>query len=818
MSDGMTAEQIKLEKTMIETAVKNYRAELEKAKENKTFGCTNISVKLISEILDKFSSAVNFYVKAKPMTIASIVIKRFEDIDTVAFIASRIIFNSLWSEISLQSVYQAVGQAMEYEYKMRKYKEENYRYYKTIQDDLNKRCAKPIRKKTITSIVFKKRLNFHLEKWSVTEKFQAGQILVNLFVQTTHLAEFEDIFRKNKHIKILVPTEKLVLWTEKIRGKMEVMQPLFLPMVCKPKDWISIFEGGYISPYMRKNKLIKNDDREYLIKLEKTDMPMVYDAINHLQSSEWQINRKLLAVVKALWEQGGNIAKLPPRNDEELIPFPYPEKLKNDIYTDNEALVVGKWKRDTYEIHKRNVRNRSLRLSTVQILDIAEKFQKYDKIWFPYQMDFRGRLYPMPVLLQPQGNDLAKSLLHFAEGKETDEHSINWLKIHGANLYGYDKDSYEKRIEWVENKHSEIQSYAENPLENRGWAKADKPFQFLAFCFEYSEYLSNPKGFKTHIPVLLDGTCNGLQHYSALLRDSAGGRAVNLINSEKPNDIYSTVADNLKAKLELISSSDEYSNNDKAMAKSWLDLGINRKLTKRPVMVLPYGGTILSCREYISEYMTDNYKLDYLQAHFNLSENPSECVFKSSAWLGQKLWAAIQETICSATRAMTYIRKIAKTVTKKNKYLEWQTPAGLLVRQGYNLRKRKEIKTELYGRILKTNVNIDERYLDSKRQLNGICPNFIHSMDAACLMLYIVKCKKAGVKNIMTVHDCYGTYASDTDISAKNLREAFVEIYKMPVLENFANDISGDDENIIQTPEKGDLNIEDVLQSSYFFN
>lgn len=102
------------------------------------------------------------------------------------------------------------------------------------------------------------------------------------------------------------------------------------------------------------------------------------------------------------------------------------------------------------------------------------------------------------------------------------------------------------------------------------------------------------------------------------------------------------------------------------------------------------------------------------------------------------------------------------------------------------------------------------------------CPNFIHSLDAACLMLYLVKCKKENIDSFITVHDCYGTLAPDTDMSAKLLREAFVEIYRQPILENFTEDVlSGlelNEEEIPEIPEKGSLDIEEVLNSDYFFN
>lgn len=855
---SLVEQQIEIEKKMTQCSIDNYRRELERAKQSKTFGCTSVATKLISRILDDYSNKIREYLddyskgKAVRSTLAADVISRLNNVEVVAYLTSKIILNSMWARIPTQAMYKAIGQAIEDEFKMREFKSENAHYYKTIQEDLNRRGAKANRKKNITTGVFNKRLDFHLDRWTVTEKFQTGLVLTHLFVESTGLVEYEDVFKKNKHLKILIPTQELVNWTENMNEKLELMQPLFLPMVCQPKEWTSILEGGYISPYLKKNKLIKNNSRDYLKKLETARMPIVYEAINHLQNTQWQINKRVLDVVKALWEEGRAVAELPDREDEPLIPYPYPDrgKASEENWSEEEIEIIKKWKRDTYEIHKRNVQKRSVRLLVSQIIRIASQFAAYDTIWFPHQMDFRGRLYPIPVLLQPQGTDLSKGLLHFARGKPVDNESIKWLQIHGANVYGYDKESYEKRIDWTKSRSSEILSYAENPLLNRGWTEADKPFQFLAFCFEYRDYLSNPESFRTHIPIQLDGTCNGLQHYSALLRDPVGGSAVNLVNTEKPSDIYAKVAERLEEKLKEIKNekcicTDDNSNfvdsntnsrnfnqnrntgsnnhlNYQVCATHWLDLGINRKLTKRPVMVLPYGGTMLSCREYIQEYLTDNYSPNFIWKHFEVGENPTDCIFKVSVWLSKYLWESIQETLKAATVGMDYLRKIARIITKEKQYIEWLTPAGLLVRQAYASRKKKEIKTELYGSILKTTVNLDLETLDTQRQLNGICPNFIHSLDASCLMLYLIKCKKANIDSFMTVHDCYGTLAPDTTMSAKLLRDAFVEIYRQPILENFTEDVlSGleiNEEEIPEIPEKGSLDIEEVLNSDYFFN
>lgn len=70
----------------------------------------------------------------------------------------------------------------------------------------------------------------------------------------------------------------------------------------------------------------------------------------------------------------------------------------------------------------------------------------------------------------------------------------------------------------------------------RWWAGAEKPWQCLAACIEVRDALAsgNPEAFRSRLPVQMDGSCNGLQHYAALGRDSTGGAAVNLRPATRP--------------------------------------------------------------------------------------------------------------------------------------------------------------------------------------------------------------------------------------------------------------------------------------------
>ena len=151
-------------------------------------------------------------------------------------------------------------------------------------------------------------------------------------------------------------------------------------------------------------------------------------------------------------------------------------------------------------------------------------------MYFPHNIDFRGRAYPIPPHLNHIGDDLSRGLLQFAAEKPLGETGLRWLKIHLANLYGFDKGSFEERVQFTQDHMEDVIDSAERPLEGKGWwAKADDPWQCLAACKELTKAIQSgdPEGYKSALPVHQDGTCNGLQHYAALGGDMQGARQVN---------------------------------------------------------------------------------------------------------------------------------------------------------------------------------------------------------------------------------------------------------------------------------------------------
>jgi DNA-directed RNA polymerase len=187
-------------------------------------------------------------------------------------------------------------------------------------------------------------------------------------------------------------------------------------------------------------------------------------------------------------------------------------------------------------------------VQTSLIYSLAARYNKFDKFYFVYTVDWRGRIYASQSLLNPQGVDFAKGLLEFAEGAtinpQTDLEAMKWLKINIANKYGLDKKPFQERIEWVDSNTELLLQIAENPSNTGLWEDTDKPFQFLASVLEYAEYLKAPdKPFITRQPIHMDGTCNGLQHFSALLMDKEAGALVNMVPNDAPKDIYSYITE-----------------------------------------------------------------------------------------------------------------------------------------------------------------------------------------------------------------------------------------------------------------------------------
>ncbi|KAJ3527013.1 hypothetical protein NM688_g8184 [Phlebia brevispora] len=366
----------------------------------------------------------------------------------------------------------------------------------------------------------------------------------------------------------------------------ETLHPRHLPMLIKPKPWLSHDQGGYL--YNKTAAMRYKDSQEQLSYLKEAsalgNLELVYASLDVLGTTPWQINRDIFNVVLEVWNLGKRLGKLPPAEFDE------PEPEKPEAYdSDPKARNIYLMRMKQYLNDKAN--NHSDRCNVNYKIEIARTFLG-DTIYMPHNLDFRGRAYPIPPHLNHIGDDLSRGLLKFGEAKPLGETGLRWLKIHLANLYGYDKGTFEERVQFVHDHLADIYDSADHPLDGQGWWQhADDPWQCLATCKELKAALesSNPTTFLSNLPVHQDGTCNGLQHYAALGGDARGARQVNLSVTDKPSDVYTYVADMVQEEIKA-----DVAKGDKTAIL--LDGKIARKVVKQTVMTTVYGVTYIAAR------------------------------------------------------------------------------------------------------------------------------------------------------------------------------------------------------------------------------
>lgn len=719
-----------------------------------------------------------------------------------AYLTMRRMINAVSGRMKTTAFAVELGGDLEEELEYRDFKKTHPKLFKAVAEQVKTSSSDHYRS-TVLHLA-RRRSGVADKGWDKETKLKIGVKLMEMAIESTGLVEINTVQEGPNHtVHYLMGTPKTLEWLEKQHGHCQVLSPLYLPMVCKPNPWVAPKVGGYMTV---KLDMVKTPNKNYLEELAHVDMPIVYGALNSLQNTGWRINKRIMEVMQQLWERGGDRAGLPPKEGRPIPPKPH------DIDTNEESLKA--WKKKAKPVYNWNHRNMSKVIGMAQKLWVAEKFAPFEEFFYVWTLDWRGRAYPVGTFVHPQSDDTGKSLLEFSQGKPLGETGAAWLAVQLANTWGNDKVSFDDRIQWTQDNTSMILGCAFDPLVNREWMDADSPFGFLAACFEWAGYKMMGTAYVSHLPIQVDGSCNGLQNFSAMLLDEIGGRATNLIPSEKPQDIYGLVA----AEANKIIDEDWHVRNT---TEAEVFLGrITRKLTKRNTMTMPYSVTQFGMKDQLLEEFRkladDGKPLDYLGCD----------EFACAGYLAGVNYKAIGKVVVAARNAMDWLKEVAKIAASDALPVVWTNPAGMPIQQNYQATTGKRIELTVGGKVTKFTIQVDGKKLDGRKQAAGIAPNFVHSCDSGHMMRTLVKALDAGITSFSFIHDSYGTHACDMTDLAAILREAFVEQYSEGILERFREEIieqlalSGSNELIAKIPAippKGTLDLEAVKDSQYFF-
>lgn len=487
-----------------------------------------------------------------------------------------------------------------------------------------------------------------------------------------------------------------------------------------------------------------------------------------------------------------------------MRPQHIPEDLPISSMGDEDKAAITTWRKAAAEAYSRNAIRMSKRVAFAQKVWVAEHFAAEPVIYYPMQIDTRGRIYTVPTEVGPQSDDLGKALVQFADRKPLGEGGAYWLAVHVANCYGVDKVTFDERVQWVaDNEELILEVAIQGSDRPELWADADSPWQFLAACCEWAGYILSGRSddFESALPIGMDGTCSGLQHFSAALRDAEGGQQVNLLPTGKVEDLYSAVAARVNLRLNGSTCADNL--------LVWRGK-VDRKIVKQPCMTYAYSATVAGMRGQI---------LNALKGKAD-GDKPEGDDYLNALALAPLVRECIEDTVVAAAGAMRWLQQIAGLLTDLGLDIRWMSAAGLPVTQSERKVRERQVSVWYMGKRFMPQLASHTEVLDKLRQRSAVAPNWVHSQDASHLMMVVNDMWELGVTDFAMIHDSFGVHACHVERLHQSIREKFVELYSVDRLRQVREhvlDVVPEGTDVPELPAYGSLNLSEVLESEYFF-
>jgi DNA-directed RNA polymerase len=637
--------------------------------------------------------------------------------------------------------------------------------------------------------------------WSVTEREGVGRLVFEAVINAGVIETYNVPKSRGQSWVALRATEVIAEYIERMGNNLRafVMYP---PMLVAPREHSvdTLFSGAsYITEGMAhlsgtvKMRSRRRDHRDWV--RDNMDST-VLAAANKAAQQPYTIDTHTACLLRDLYREGvyNGVCGIPSKDPIEPPEYPLPADWSRE---DPELMEQhDAWKATARQSYADEIVRKSHVIEFNQTLKYLREYQG-DTLYFPTYFDWRGRLY-FRSRINPQSADFVKAVLQFANKKKLGVRGLYWLKGHVATCYGYDKKHPDARAVWADENIDLIRDAVANHVDSDFFRGADSPWCFYVAARELVAALDSgaPTEWESGIPVAMDATCSGMQHLSAILRDPVGGLFTNLVPNKgfEKEDIYAGVA---AVALSCIQKDKEHL----AQAQFWLNAGVFRADAKRPVMTYVYGGTLMSCTEYVFLSMQE-------RALLGTGEFSQ---FKLASYLSRHLRNGIEMAVPSSAECMRYLRHLAGLMPD-GEAMRWITPAGFPVLHHYPKEEVVRLKLNALGIDLNF-TRFDDSQLNRAKCVNGIAPNFVHSLDSAHLVRVIL----AFAGCIVPIHDSFATHAADVDEMHRVLRHEFVDMYLVhDPLAVLTAVVQAYREEQIVMPQKGTLDIKQVRDSVFF--
>jgi len=706
------------------------------------------------------------------------------------------LFNNAGEDNTYTWVAQQVGQAVE---QVRQFecirKGDNHYFHKALAHIPNMTKSRfRLMKRNYTGEIHRMRFK---------EVLSIGSKLTELAIEHTNLFDYKKYYSRGNFVTEVVLSHEVRKAIETAHEEQSLLIPAYMPMVIPPVPWESETGGGYL--YLQSTAVksvvgLKNDE---LRRLRAPHIQPVLDALNTLSQTEWKLDHENLECLKAIYYKGGGRAGVPEVDPKEMPPLP------PDFDTNTESRK--QWIYEAATIHKHNAKLVGQRRLVKSQINVGQTMQntKVDKFYYTWEADFRMRMYPRSVQLSPQASDSGRGCLLFAQGVPLGEHGRKWLAVGLANSMGHDKVSFSKRVSFVESKAASIKQWVDNPMRYTGWMTMDEPFQGLQFARDWVKSIGCETTYVSHVPVGLDGSCNGMQHFSALSRDPQGAKYTNLTYTEDPESLYIEIADAVNeavnADCRVMPKFDEEGDLNACFA--WQGK-VNKQLVKAPTMTKPYGVTSFG----VIDQLCDAIKETGIELEGHQGKNMK--------YMLTCVGIGLREAAQPAVIIMDWLRQVAMIAARANKPLVWNNPDGVPIIQEYPNFADSRVYTAFHSMTWNNPERRDHKCpMSVHKNANSISPNFIHPLDAAHMIRTLRVGVAAGITQYRMIHDSYGVHAGHCHVFHPIIRQTFTDLHRVNWLQKFAEDIVvSTGQELPPIPEVGNFDIEEILKSEFLFH
>ena len=545
-----------------------------------------------------------------------------------------------------------------------------------------------------------------------------------------------------------------------------------MPMLEAPLDWK--FEDGKISGGYREYQYEMIRVKKKYLNYGKYS-ENIYSSLNYIQKQPWRVNEDLLKYIES-------DLRMPVKEDFIGTVYPESEDCMFGVKINEEGhglkeLELAKIKLarkefqqvvDLYQAEVKDFESAMGKYRAVKMaVEIAHSY-KGKTIYFPHSYDSRGRIYPLPVGLTPQGSDAVKALLEYDSGEVLNRDGAQWAFAYLASLYGDDKLHFDKRVQrGIE-------------LINADYKDADEPYQFLSHQIELKKIVEDPSAeFKGR--VHLDACNSGSQFTSALAGDLAGCLATNVIPTINEDgictrqDAYLLVS---KKSIELckVVLQGVLTNEDREIYELLLSLleKSGRKICKTPVMVSNYGGTAGGR----ADMLYDMFRELGIERKFITQHN----AIKFAKIIGDSITGVLN----GGKGFEKYVQLFNNIISKKGTAITWRTGDGFHVVHVKNKEMPpKKLKLMLpNARKLTTIIKkVYSNEVAPMKMRSAISPNVVHSYDAELLRRTALKMKEEGIENSDWIHDSFGCLPNNVGDMLRITKEVFIEMMESKPLD-----------------------------------